>query len=523
MQHGPFPFKILALAPFDMNPSRIWDQLPVAVHRHNLDDAISAMTIEHVIELEPTICRPGGFKMAFPNLKSLHPDGMVKNHPFFIQVDEAKAFIKEAHKKDKPADDIARGLAQYSDLPLIEIKAAKPKDRARRQTATVDHILEIVAAPGEDPHQAAVYHDEVSQLAAIQQKALSALFDLPTYRRMEAAWRGLRLLLQQGTINNTAKVEIAPIHRNNLEATLAALLPILIQDPPGIILLDLAFDNSPAAMNLLAKAAEWASTLMVPLVAWASCGFLQIPSWQDLSTLPFIPNQVQGASYAKYQSLKQSDGGHWICMTCNRFLIRYPYGKENRPRHVQFTESGPLWISPSWALGTLVARNMETTGWPSRFTDHQQYQIQDLAVANPTTTPHIVVETVLSRDRLDQFIGSGLTPLTTAKGSDSAFVPKAVTLSGDALAYQLLTSRVTAFILWCKDNLPAQTEPTALVAQLEKVFRAFSEQSRPPGFEAIDISAGPLDDNARIPIHVSLTPAAGILSGQRKIELALNW
>ena len=67
-------------------------------------------------------------------------------------------------------------------------------------------------------------------------------------------------------------------------------------------------------------------------------------------------------------------------MTANRFLTREPYGDESPPRTAFFREPAPLWISPVWALGTLIAKSVSAYGWPSRFTDYRRIALEDLAV-----------------------------------------------------------------------------------------------------------------------------------------------
>ena len=523
MQYPEFNFKILALAPFTVEPPVSLDKPPMPVDRNSLDDCIAAYGIELFLPLDSHLCRSGGAAFRFDNLKAFHPDGMAKNNPFLLQLDQAKKFIQKARKTGKSPADISAGLNQWPDLPAISIKPDAPEQRQARQASTVDSILDMVAMPDEAPSAQVVYKDETDQIHALQQKILNGLFDRPDFRRMEAAWRGLRLLLQQGISQDAVRVEIAPVHPDTLESSIEALTPGLVNDPPGLILLDLPMDNSPLSLARMAKAAQWAATLMVPLVAWAPSEFLQIDSWQNLDGLAFIPNHVAGPSYAKYQALVSSDAGHWLCLTANRFLIRYPYGKDNPPRHIDFAEKRPLWIPPVWALGTVIAQSVDRTGWPTRFTDRHQFQIQDMATHTRGNTPPVVVEALFNRDRLDQFIRAGITPLAAQPGTDSAFITKAVTIADTSLAYQLLVNRVTAFVFWCQDNLPAENNPAALETQLRLAFQVFSERSRPAGFDGIEISASHPNAEGKIPVRLALQPAPSILPGRQMIEMALDW
>ena len=522
MQHPEFQFKILALAPFSFQPSDSRDTPLVEVDRNSLDNCMQKLDISFFLPLDRHLCKSGGVHFRFDKLKSFHPDGMAKQNPFLMELDQAKSFLQSARKNNQTSADILSGLKQWPDLPAISVKSP-PEKRQRQQASTVDSILDMVAIPGEAQSAQKPAGEEIDQIEALQQNILGILFEQPQFRQTEAAWRGLRLLLQQGIAQDSVKVEIASVHPETLDSAIERLTPALIDDPPGVILLDLPMDSSPLSLERMAVAAQWAATLMVPLVAWTPAGFFKIHRWSQMDGLSYLPNHLSTPSYAKFQSLKSSDAGHWLCLAANRFLIRYPYGKDNPPRQIAFSEKTPLWISPVWALGTLIAQSADTTGWPTRFTDRQQFQVQDLALDQEGHSPPVVVETLLNRDRLDQFIRAGITPLAAQPGTDVTFVTRAVTIADTPLAYQLLVNRVTAFVLWCRDNLPVEDNPSALQTQLRLAFQVFSERSRPPGFERIEISAGIPNAEGKIPVHLALEPASTILPGGRKIEMTLDW
>ncbi len=523
MQLPNAPYKILALAPFTMAPSQPWLQAPLPVDRQSLDDAMQAMTINGYLPLESELCPARGLDLLFDNLKSLHPDGMVKSISYLAKLMAAKEFVIKARKNGEHATQILDELRhRWPDLPAINLKDSAPtKSSAAKSSSSLDNLLDMVALPGQDQGQKPVNQDETRQFDAIVQKVLSTLFEWPAFRQMEAAWRGLRLLLQQGIVGAGAAVQIVPIQPENLSSTIDAITPLIIDQPPDVVLLDLPFDNSALAMERLATVARWAATMMTPLIAWAPASFLQIDNWDQLVTLPFIPNHVAQPAYAKYQKLRQSADGHWVSLTCNRFLVRYPYGPENKPRSVNFAETTLSWVPPIWAIGTLIAQSVSQTGWPTHLTHRQKFNIQDLALQHPPGIPPMVVEANFDRDRQDQFIRAGLTPLVSER--DTAFVTQAVALSGTALAYQLLICRMTQFLLWCKDNLPAETEPAILQTQLKLAFQVLSEQSRPPAFESVTIFTGPPDNEGHIPITISIVPSGSVLPSRQPIEMMLDW
>lgn len=514
-------FKILALASFGAAETISQNNgSPLPVDRLSLDGAMQQIGSRCFLPLEKDICPDGGLELGFPSIKSLHPDGVLKIHPFIDHLHEAVRFIDQSRRQGKSATNILSGLHQWPDLPSMDIKESAPATKPASKGSSLDNLLNMVALGDQKEIK-----PDASANPALEtlRQVMARLFAHPGFNALESSWRGLRFLLQHGVLEENIRVEIAPVHSDTLEQDLEALTPALINDLPGVILLDLGFDNTPLAMEKLAAAAAWAAQLMVPLVAWVGPDFLQIPAWEKLGTLPFIPSHLESPPFAKFRSLKGSAEADWLCLTCNRFLVRYPYGTDNQPRQIPFDEPGPLWVSPVWAFGTLLAQSMGKTGWPTRLTDPRICSLEDLALIAQEGQRPTPSEALLNSDRLDQFARAGLTPLAAESGRDKAFFPRAVTLQGNAMAYQLLLSQVTRLVLWCKDNLPAETSEISLQTQLKMAFQVFSEQSQPPGFADVAITTQPPGADGRIPVTFHITPAASILPNQQAITLNIEW
>ena len=521
MQLPESPYRILALAPFTLDAGQPWCQAPLHVDRQDPDAAMRALAIQGFFSLDKALCPEQGLSLHFSHFKSLHPDGMIKSIAYLDHLLSAKTYILQARKRGERAADIIAGLQQqWPDLPRLALKDRAAKTQAASSSNSLDNLLEMVALPGERGEQTASDPRETAQIDRLLQQILATLFKWPAFRKMEAAWQGLRLLLRQGAGDSVA-VEIVPVHPETLALTLEGLTARVMDRLPSLVLLDLPFDSSPLSLARMAQTAQWAATLMVPVVAWAPASFFQINDWNQLSGLPFLPHHLDQASFAKYRSLCQSSDGNWLALTCNRFMIRFPYGAENAPRHLDFNEVSKPWIPPVWAFGTLVAQSVRQTGWPTHLTQHQQFRIEDLALdQRPDRTP-VGVEICLDRDRQDQCLRSGLTPLVPER--DSAFFPQAVSISGITMAHQLLICRLAQFLIWCQENLPAEDDPARLETQLRLAFQVLSEQSRPPAFAEVTVRAHQPASDGRIPVHFSIMPDHSILSSREPLVLEVNW
>ena len=334
MQIPLMPFKVLALAPFRLNDDIPWTQPPIPVEGRDLDAAMDALGVTGYFPVSPDVCPAGGLDVRFSRLKDFHPDALVQNNTFLNHLLEAKRYFQDPNTRALSASDIQQGLKQWPDLPLIQVKSGKTASKPR-SASTVDSILDMVALPEEESDLSPKLHAETDQIDYILQQTLNHIFSNEVFRAAEAAWRGLKLLLQHGAGDKDSGLAIAPTTLSTLEETLENLMPNLINDLPALILIDLPFDNSPFCVGLLEKIAQFAETLMVPAMVWTTPRFMQLESWDGLNKLPFLPNYLEEPAYAKWRALKDQPSANWLAVACNRFLTRYPYGTENMPRKFQ--------------------------------------------------------------------------------------------------------------------------------------------------------------------------------------------
>jgi len=517
------PFKILALAPFFGQDCPVWEKAPLRVDPKDLDQAIEDIEPTCSISVSHSLCSDEGIELKFTKLKDFHPDSLVQNNPALQNLFEAKVWVEEAVKKNLAPQEINARLEQWPNLPLIRVEIASQKPRTISRNS-VDKILDMVALPNEQPKHSPESQDATRQIETILKQILELIFSDETFRMLESSWRGLNLLLRQINVRNSdLRIEIVPVSLDSLDETLAALTTEVIDTLPSLILVDVGFDNSPRSLDLLQRIAQFAETLLVPAITCIRPAFFRIESWQDIRKLAFLPHYLEESPYARWQSLKRAPSSGWLAVTCNRFLLRYQYGKDNKPRTVPFEEQNPLWISPVWALGSLICQSFVEAGWPTRFTDWQRIQLEDLPLNTKDRGTPLPTEANFDRDRIDQFIRSGIIPLAAAQGKDIAFVPDEITVGDTSLSFQLLLSRITQLVLWCRDHFEKSLKGADLEADLRQAFYSFWEKSGHSGPEFLEISAGQPDLDHRIPLRIVLEPSRQILPSRQKVELVFAW
>ncbi|MCX5830188.1 MAG: type VI secretion system contractile sheath large subunit [Deltaproteobacteria bacterium] len=536
MKTIPPPYTILALGPFSPVPETGFSVNIVPVETPTLQEAFGQLSPRLWIPAPTDICPPGGLTLQPSGLRDLTPDGLIQTTPYLKDLCDAGEFIAKGHTSGAtPADIAAQVQSAWPHLLLdLSIPTASAQQAVRHDSA-VDDILSMVAMPVASdqggPRNAGGPADWKRKIDDLLSANIDCIFNNEEFRAFEAAWRGVECLVRRGDVKEGGKIvlKIVPASAESLTATLEYLALELAADTPDLILIDLPLDNTPGGVETLGKIAVFAATLLTPTAAWISPAFFHLVNWRELHRLPYLKNHLDDAVYAKWRKLREQPSGQWLTLTCNRFLTRAPYGENNRPRSVAFTETEPLWISPVWALGTLAAQSVNQFGWPSRLTDYMRVRMKDLAVSDQGDETASATETIFPDDRIRQFVEIGVTPLSGASGQDMAFIPKAAVASGESLLSQMFLSRIIGFLIRLRDayeESDRETEPVSFVTEALMAFFDATEQE-PPG--DLWVTVGPYpeghkqEEEAPLPLDIALTPPKAVSPDSRKLAFTFSW
>lgn len=521
MQIPSFPYRVLALGPFTPPLKDRPLQEPIPIEPNTLDRVMEKLDLSLSVSLAPDVCQWDRLSLRIKGIKGFHPDHLLENHSSLKNLLDAKKFVEESKANGLSEEEVYGRLKEWPDLP-VEIRFEQKKKRGDLSTS-VDKILEMIAMPGEDRGSPGGGQSFTTQINLALQQILQSIFSDIHFRSLESVWGGLQFLTRLNGKDRDIAFEIVPVSLDTLEETLDFLLPSLINDLPALILIDLPFDHSQRSLDLLEKVALFSETLLTPCLCWISPKFLHLDQWEEIGKLPFLPHFFDEPAFAKWRRLKTSPSAKWMALTCNRFLIRYPYGPDNRLKLTRFDETEQLWVSPVWAIAGLILQSLLKTGWPTGFTDWQNIRLNDLALHAIEGGRAIPTEMNFSEERIDQLIRTGIIPLVSSLNKDFAFVPGETTAGGRSLSYQLFLSRITHFLFWCKDHFEKDLEPPLLEERLKKAFSLFWERTGnapPRGFE---VSATRPKPESPALVRILIDPSRQMLPSGEKVELELNW
>jgi len=528
MDNDKMPYTILALAPL----APIGESSRIEIHNINaetIDSVMEAITPRLWISLPQILCPEGGITIAPKRIKDLTPDNMIEGCPYLKNLLEAKELIRASNARGISPADIASSVnTSWPDLNL-ELSMPHATQEIHSSGSAIDDILSMVAAPAGGSSVSGTGKGPASWISEIDvrlQSIMDCIFNNEEWRILEAAWRGIATLVKKGAIRegNGIELKIVSVSRETLSVTLDKLLAGMEGMTPNLIVIDIPFNQTPLSQDLLEKTAFFASTLLVPTAIWVTPRFLNLEKWGELHRLPYLKTHIDNALFAKWRKLRESPDGNWLAPLCNRFLIRPPYGKDYKAKQVLFEEVKPLWISPVWALATLVAQSIEEFGWPSRFTDYMAIRLSDLAVFGESGNDTSATETLFPDDRIRQFAEIGISVLCGAAMQDIAFFPRGSAASGESLLFQLFFSRIIGYLIWKRDQAPEYADGNS--APSEYVRNAIERLFKDAGSELpydLDVAAGNPDENGLVPVQIAFTPSRSILPNSKKIEFTFSW
>jgi type VI secretion system protein ImpC len=481
----PVPFHVLALGAFG-GTAGTGD--PVPVTRETLDAVLAARQVRLDLEVPNRLGdRPRSLVVALevgaladftparlvervPALKALHALARAVAAAGVRPGDAAVGTALAACAGHKALEEaVARVRAALAPGPKAAppTSAGDPGDRALDRLLGMVEAAPAAAAPkgGAAPGASGAAADIAARLS----EQVTAILHDPAFRALEAAWRGLRLLVRASDPRGGVRVWLADLPPEAWADALAdggpaARLHDGPEGPLGLVVADVLAGNRGPDLDALQALAEGAEALQVPLVAGLDPAFFGTPGHQS-DRLPFLGTVLDEPAYTPWRALRAKDAARWLVAAYNRPLLRAPYRPEDRGA-AGLTEAAEhpeahLWGNPAWGLAALAAAAFDRDGWGAGLTGTAGGGLSDLPLWTPPgATVQVPLEAALPDKVLGDMADAGVAALACRPNRDAVFVPRSPTVHqpdtyGDPAAteaaramarlpYQLVAARVTA-------------------------------------------------------------------------------
>lgn len=501
------PLRLLLVSDLTPGARRNWRGPSVArrVDASSFAEALSAwaptlrVDVPNHLAAEPKTLE---LTLRFASLDDFSPAGVARQVPALARLLAIRTQIEAVRDRGLGREpfrdalgeagvDAASADALYSTLVPTPPKSApqEPEGGSR-----VDRLMGLVdTGDGRDPLGEAL-GDAVSEpgvsraaadglLADFDQKLggqVQALLAAPAFRRLEAAWRGLKLLADRLPFRHGVRLDVLPVGREALAEALyyQVLIPELESDgtepPLSAMVLDFAFGQGTEDQEALDDLAGTAASLQVPAIASLDPGFFGPEAAGG--TLPLVSHLTSGPEYLAWNKLREKEEARFLALAYPPFLLRPAYGPDHPSRGLAVEEEDGIWGGAALAVALAAAGSFRETGWPTHLTGRR---VEDLPT-HETARGHTPLQVLLPDDKAEELAEAGFVALTGAANADWLHVAHAANVwrpkrydepeqtahaaAHAALACSLFSARVAQRL----HRLSGELDPAAPLEQKEE-------------------------------------------------------
>lgn len=431
-----------------------------------------------------------GIELTFGDLKAFRPEGVVEQVPalkrmlqtrtLILQVREGSLTLQDFGAKAREAgvdaelvDRFTAALKRPTQPPRTgpisaPAGASPPKSSGAAgleallgmvdlegtgepipvQHTPMDVLMTAITADVSGPGDvdAGTAQTLIAQLDQIIGEQVNAIVHHQEFRQLEASWRAVKLLVDRIDFRKEIVLTILPCLRDSAletlnmwvtEPSLKNTHQLLANAPVSAIVVDFEFGCSTPEIELLAGLANQAAKVGAVCLTGAGPRFLGKNSAGGLASLPPIWQLLQQPEYTRWNSLRKTNEFKSLALVLPRFLLRYPYGKNEPVKEFAFMEPAEGDAAASlalWGGGVLLvtlglAGLFAEAGWRLQFRGlHAGPKIERLPLWNhgPGEGFH-PLEILIPTDKQAELSEAGFLVLSARANDDGAYVASAPT------------------------------------------------------------------------------------------------
>src|SRR3954463_5881758 len=288
-------------------------------------------------------------------------------------------------------------------------------------------------------------------IAEIDQKLSRQIDEIihhPTFQRLEAAWRGLKFVVDRVEFRENTKVEFLNCSKEDLladfedspEVPKSGLYKLVYSaefgtfggKPVGAIVSNYEFGPGPQDIALLQKCAAVATMSHAPFLAAAGPQFFGLKDYLNLPNLKDLKSLFEGPQYTKYNSFRETEDARYVGLVLPRFLLRLPFGSNTVPVKSFNYEEDVIgkhdtycWGNATYAFATRLADSFAKYRWcpniigPQAGGSGENLPLHQYEAMGEVQTK-IPTEVMLTERREFELSEEGFIGLTFRKDADNA-------------------------------------------------------------------------------------------------------
>ena len=364
---------------------------PVRIDRDNFEEVMAALPV--TVDL-------GSQVLSFRELEDFHPDSLFQRAQIFSKVPAAEA----------PTPRAVPPLGGLLD-EVLDAQAPKP---ARVEDANdLAAFIRRVSAGHTVKRPDAATEKRTADRHARSADLMRTILQHPSFKTLEAAWRGLFLLIRRLDTDGDLQLYLLDTSLPELVRNLPAVRENLKKVGRwGLLTGDFSFGQSETDAKVLTLLAGLAKSCKAPFL-----GEAKPPTGEPLPEA--------------WKDLRKSAAAPWVGLLLPRFLLRLPYGRDTQPIESFPFEEMPeiehgayLWGNPVFAFAYLVGESFLKYGWDVG--QRLERRIGGLPLHTYRTELETVAqpcaEVLMTEREAERILEQGFMPLASLKETDAALV-----------------------------------------------------------------------------------------------------
>jgi type VI secretion system ImpB/VipA family protein len=558
----------------DWSTGRIPPMDPIRIDAESFDGVMAQLGPSLVLEVDDPFGGsdpPLRIDLVLRDRKSLRPNEIAQQVPALRALVDARRVVQDVANRKVSADDgrahLARILprASWADALVSEVRSAPAAPEPAPAAATkpapspagssgggngatggLDALLSMVdlSPPAPTSEEPAVTQSDVSRVvAAVARSArpgrhpravvgtapqrleqafrnlLGAIVRHPELRRLEATWRGVRLLVEN--IDRKAGVEVDVVCAGR-EAVADALRRLGEGDadrpPVDLVVVDQRIEPSAADLARLDRWAGLAETLLAPIVVAGDWALLGVDSGERVARSTSALSTSDDPRAVALRAVAAHETARWVAVVLNDPLVRAPYTQAtSRQEQPPFEEDlhdaeAHVFANGAYIVAALCAKSHARLHWPTAITGGRDGVLGNLpvrTVQDRGMDAAIPLEVAPTEDAVREVAKAGLTLLTCAPNSDAAVLTRAPVLhrgaggSGPSVATlgdQLFVGRFARAVQQVAAAIPVGTAPHAAEEVARIALSELFDRAPPAGpeiYAKVDPARGALTVTVR--------------------------
>lgn len=471
------PFQILLLGDWSGRENRVLSEIflskPLEIDRDSFDKVFSKLNVRLDLDLE----RDGNksLSLEFDELDDFHPDNIFQQVSLFSDLRDIRRRLLNSNTFNEASGEVRSWLSenQFSDSAVseasgIEEPSAQNENPPEIAGSLLDNILDQSSGRTSATSSQTTQSSELSRFVSKivkshivqtdenEQARLVNLVDQttsdlmrsilhhPKFQELEAAWRGLYILVRKVETDVDLKIYLLDLTKNELVSNLKSVKNLtdtdvykwLIKDtletpggePFSVVCGNYTFNLTVDDVAALIRLGKLSETANAPFISHISPELFGISSISAAQTFSDVKISEESTEYKLWTTLRSLPESKFLGLVMPRFLSRLPYGTSTDPTETfsfeEFKEISEhdnyLWSNPSFICALLLAQTYRKFGWD--MSRSFQLSLSDLPThiyqEDGETKTKPCAEILMTEPIFQKLLDTGLMPLISYKNTD---------------------------------------------------------------------------------------------------------